>query len=67
MRRQLIILHVVLIIAAVLFSGCKKRETKTEPEAEYKSMAEKEITKDNMQSELDKLEKSLNEDIASEE
>jgi hypothetical protein len=48
--------------------GCKDKPT-PDPETdivktdiEYKAQAEKEITKENMQDELDKLEESINQD-----
>jgi hypothetical protein len=60
----------ILIACTVLMSlgGCKDKPT-PDPETdivktdiEYKAQAEKEITKENMLDELDKLEESINQD-----
>ena len=64
-----------MLICFVSLSGCKKS---SEPEpgpsgdevtsaAEYEAEAEKEINKENVEAELDKLEKELEEDISSEQ
>lgn len=57
-------------IVLVGLGGCKEKSTAdTEADivktgAEYKAQAEKEITKENMLDELDKLEKSVDQDSA---
>ena len=60
---------IILITAAALFpvNGCKKKETlRQEPNeseikttAEYEAEARREINKDNMAEELDKIEKAV--------
>ncbi|MFC1739817.1 hypothetical protein ACFL1G_12335 [Planctomycetota bacterium] len=68
----------ILIIMAILFicfgtlTGCKK---KSEPSAEdvvktaeeYKAQAEEEITAENMEAELEKLEKEINTELQQEQ
>ena len=68
MKKRLVIIA-VLAIGVVLMSlgGCKDKPADTESDivktdAEYKEEAEKEITKDNLQEELDKLEESVDKD-----
>lgn len=66
----------ILILASLVFSfaGCSKKtddQVSSEPVAksvaEYKAEADSQINKDNMLSELDKLEKSVDADISSDE
>jgi len=67
------VLVVVALAATIVFSasGCKKRSTEPntpdEPEvktmAEYETEAKKEITKENMDEELEKLEKEIEQEI----
>jgi peptidoglycan hydrolase CwlO-like protein len=68
MKKRLVIIA-VLAVGVVLMSlgGCKDKPADTESDivktdAEYKAQAEKEITKDNLQEELDKLEESVDKD-----
>ena len=68
MKKRLVIIA-VLAVGFVLMSlgGCKDKPADTESDivktdAEYKQEAEKEITKENMLDELDKLEKSVDQD-----
>jgi peptidoglycan hydrolase CwlO-like protein len=64
MLRKLII--VVLTLATVFASGCRKKpaqtekpETEVKSQAEYNEMAKKDVNSENMQAELDKLEKEI--------
>ena len=61
----------VLILAITVVSGCKKKPAQTEtsqPEvksqADYNEMASRDINSENMQAELDKLEKEIKQDSA---
>ena len=73
MRKFLII---VLVVSTGIFClhGCKKKadepeavQKKPRTTAEYKALAEKQITKKNMLDELDKLESEVEQDIAGKE
>ena len=80
MLRKILIIAVVLAIGFFCLSGCKESSSKPEvgtseteveqeavkTQAEYKAEAEKEITKENMDTELEDLEKTIEEDIAAE-
>jgi hypothetical protein len=63
----------VVMILAVVFccSGCTKdsppADEPVKTEAEYKAEAEEQIDEENMQAELDKLEESIEQDLASEQ
>jgi len=64
MLRKLII--VVLTLATVAVPGCRKKpaqtetpETEVKSQAEYNEMAKKDVNSENMQAELDKLEKEI--------
>ncbi|MBW8017835.1 MAG: hypothetical protein FVQ82_16805 [Planctomycetes bacterium] len=68
MKKRLVIIA-ILAGGVVLMSlgGCKDKPADTESDivktdAEYKQEAEKEITRENMFEELDKLEKSVDQD-----
>lgn len=63
------ILFILALTAVLCFVGCKKSsndsgEVKTA--AEYESEAKEQITEDNMETELDRLEKSIDTDIEQE-
>ncbi len=65
MLRKLITV-VVLTLAIVIVSGCRKKPAQTETaqtevksQADYNEMAQKDINSENMQAELDKLEKEI--------
>jgi len=70
MLRKLIL--ILLTVGLLGFCGCKKKSTEPAPEEEvvvktveqYKAQADKEITEKNLDAELDKLEKEVNEDAA---
>jgi outer membrane protein assembly factor BamD (BamD/ComL family) len=71
MSRKLVVILVLTAMAVFCVNGCKKDSSQTEQDvktaAEYKAEAEKEIDKENMASELDELEKTLEEEISQEE
>ena len=71
MKKCLVIIIAVIMTAGVVLmslGGCKDKpvgDTESDivkTDAEYKQEAEKEITKENMLDELDKLEKSVDQD-----
>ena len=74
MSRKAVTLFLVAAVLCVLYlGGCKGSSTDTQTEqdavkteAEYKAQADKEITKDNMAQELEKIEKSMEQDTAQE-
>ena len=66
MLRKILLIIAVMSITVFCLNGCKKdsgqRQTSEEEikiEAEYKAQAEEQINKDNMAEELDKIEKSI--------
>jgi hypothetical protein len=65
LRKALFTIAAVILVFGL--SGCKKRtgETKepTKTMADYQAEAEKEINRENMAEELEKLEKEVEEDI----
>jgi len=63
---QKLIAVAVLTLAIVMVSGCRKKpaqtetpETEVKSQADYNEMAERDINSENMQAELDKLEKEI--------
>ena len=61
-----VIAVIVLTLTIVVTSGCKKEpaqtdtsQTEVKSQADYNEMAEKDINSENMQAELDKLEKEI--------
>jgi uncharacterized membrane protein (DUF106 family) len=61
---------VIAAITAISISGCKKHSSEPQLDqeevktvAEYEDKAKKEITKENMAQELDKIEKDLQQEI----
>jgi hypothetical protein len=73
MLRIILVVTAVLAISIFCQSGCKKKagETKSEQPpkttAQYEADAKKQITEDNMQQELRKLEQEVEQDIAAEQ
>ena len=64
MKRKTLIVVVAVSIIAVIFIGCKKDSSESQQDvvktaAEYKAQAEKEINADNMNAELEKVEKAI--------
>ena len=72
MLKKIFIVAVVAAIAISISSGCKKDEGQTESDtivktaAEYAADAEKTITEKNMDAELEKIEKELEEELSAE-
>ncbi len=69
-RKTLFVLLSIGIIFALAFCGCKKKSPEpagSKTEAQYKADAEKEITEENMETQLDKLEKDLEADVNAEQ
>jgi len=82
MLRKLLVAFIATAVIALSVSGCKKKSEPAPPPTpkskvgvpkdvpktaeELKAQAEKEITKKNMASELDKLEKAIDKDVAAE-
>lgn len=73
MLRKILIIVVQAILCFSLLSGCKGSSSESQveqeavkTEAEYKAEADKEINKDNMAGELDKIEKSIEQESAQE-
>lgn len=71
MLRKMLVIVAVAAMAFFCLSGCKKGPSETEAEpnetvvktmAEYESEAEKEITRENMEAELEKIEGELAEE-----
>lgn len=63
---QKLIVVFILTLATVIIPGCKKNpsqtetpETEVKSQADYNEMAKKDINSENMQAELDKLEKEI--------
>ncbi len=73
MLHKTIILVGVVIIGVFGLSGCKKKAAPPEPaqqavktETDYQAEAKKQITKDNMAAELDKVEKTMEQESSPE-
>ena len=64
MLKKLIVILCIAAVFGCFVSGCKKDTTKAQSKAEYEAQAKKEITKENMVSELDKLEQNIEQDAA---
>ena len=74
MLRKILTIVVQAVLCLSLLSGCKGSSSDTQSEqeavkteAEYKAEAEKEINKDNMADELDKIEKAVEQEAAQEQ
>lgn len=66
MLRKIVAVWIVALVSLSL-AGCGSSEPSAEPaktEAEYKAEAEKEITTENVEAELDKLEQEVDLDAA---
>jgi hypothetical protein len=73
MLRKVLLVLAAAAIVAVCVGGCKKQSGEPEPPepeqeviktpAEFEAEAAKEITKENMAAELEKLEKEIEEDV----
>jgi len=74
MLRKILTIAVRAILCLSLLSGCKGSSSESQAEqeaakteAQYKAEAEKEINKDNMAEELDKIEKAMAQEAAQEQ
>jgi len=76
MLRKLLVIAAATALVVALASGCKKspEEPQSQPAEqevktaqEYEAEAEREITKENMEEELAKLEKAVDQDLATEQ
>ena len=69
MIKKILIVCAVLVFGLCGLNGCQKNgaDEPAPSKADYEAQAEKEITADNMDQELENIEKSLSEEIASEE
>jgi curli biogenesis system outer membrane secretion channel CsgG len=72
MLRKAISVTVIIVAFLLIFGlpGCKKKSeqpTAVKTEAQYQAQAQKEITEDNMDAELQKIEKDLDADINAEQ
>ncbi len=71
MSRKLVVLIVLTTMVAFCVTGCKKDSSQAEQDvktaAEYKAEAEEQINKENMATELDELEKTLEQEISQEQ
>lgn len=74
MSRKLLIIVAMVAISIFYLSGCKKSSSNLESSeevvktvAEYQADAKKEINKENMADELDKIQKSLEQELGEEE
>lgn len=73
MLRKVLVIIALTAITISCITGCKKRSAEDEPElivpktdAEYEAEAKEQITKKNMASELDKMEKAIDEELSAE-
>ena len=70
MLRKILIIVAVGVISVLCLSGCKKSSSEAEQEevpktmAEYEAEARKEISEENIDAELEKIERKLEEEIA---
>ena len=65
MLRRILAVVVSVVLCLACLTGCKKDSGETETvktEAEYKAEADKEINTENMDEELDKIEKEVEQD-----
>jgi len=74
MIRKVLVIVAVTAISVFCLSGCKKRSSEAESDeevlktiAEYEAEAKKQINKENMADELDRIEKALEEEISQEQ
>ena len=70
MIRKILLISVVVAMAVFYLGGCKKSESGSEPnqaetktKAEYDTEAKEQINEDNMDAELERIEKELEEEL----
>ena len=67
MIRRMFIWVSIMVVGLLCINGCKKKSDEPiKSQAEYKAEAEQDINTENMESELGKLEKQLEQDISTE-
>lgn len=71
MIRKILLISVVVAMVVFYLGGCKKSESGTEPnrpqtktQAEYETEAKEQINEDNMDAELERIEKELEEELS---
>ena len=67
MYRKILIVILAVALCLASLTGCKKSEPEIKTKEEYKAEAEKQINRENMESELELLEKSIEKDISLEQ
>jgi len=70
MSRMIVAVCMAVALCLAFATGCAKKsqpQEQTKTAAEYKAEAQKEITQENANQELDKLEKSISEESAQEQ
>ncbi len=74
MLRRILMIAIVAVMSVFCMNGCKERSSGTQSDkeevktvAEYKAEAKEQINKENMAEELERLEKSLEQDISQEQ
>ena len=71
MLRKVLVIVAVTVISVFCLSGCKKRSSEAESSqevlktmAEYEAEAKKQINKENMAEELERIEKTLEQEVS---
>ena len=59
MLRKILAILLVFVVSGWAFTGCKDKEEEPKTREEYRQEAEKTITKENAEKELDKIEKEV--------
>lgn len=69
MFRKLLVIAIVVAISLSCLSGCKKSGPESEQKtmADYEAEAREQINKDNMDKELEQLEKQLEQELSQEQ
>jgi len=74
MFRKILVIVIVTAISVFCLSGCKKRSSEAESSqevpktmAEYEAEAKKQINKENMAEELERIEKTLEQEVSEEQ
>ena len=64
MLRKLLVIIAIAAVCIFCLSSCKKRSDEAKTTAEYEAEAKEEITKENIDEELGKLEKAVEEETS---
>jgi hypothetical protein len=74
MLHKVLVIVAVTVISVFCLSGCKKRSSEAESSqevlkimAEYEAEAKKQINKENMAEELERIEKTLEQEVSEEQ